>query len=76
MTRTSLTKGKPQIFGVPSIETARAIDDSDKWAALQAAQYRISARMRELEAQFDVKAAELRAAFVAECAEIISGDDQ
>jgi hypothetical protein len=54
--------------------TARAIDDSDKAAGLQAAHYRLSARMRELEAQYDAKASELRAAFVSECQEILGGD--
>jgi len=33
--------------------------------------YRLADQMRELEQQFDVKASELRAAFVSECAEII-----
>ena len=54
---------------------ARAIDDGDKAAGLQAAHYRLSARMRELEAQYDAKASELRAAFVAECTEILGGDE-
>ena len=69
-----MARTKPSIFGVPSLETARAIDDSDKAAGLQAAHYRLSARMRELEAQYDVKASELHAAFVSECAEILGGD--
>ncbi len=72
-TKTSIARAKPNLFGVPSLETARAIDDSDKAAGLQAAHYRLSARMRELEAQYDVKASELRAAFVSECPEIIGG---
>jgi len=33
------------------------------------------ARMRELEQQFDVKASELRAAFVSECQEILGGEE-
>ena len=70
-TKTSIARSKPNLFGVPSLETARAIDDSDKAAGLQAAHYRLSARMRELEEQYDTKASELRAAFVAECAEIL-----
>ncbi|MGO8846420.1 MAG: hypothetical protein ACLQFI_14000 [Methylocella sp.] len=41
-----LARTKPAIFGVPSLETARAIDDSDKGPGLQAAHYRLSARMR------------------------------
>jgi hypothetical protein len=73
---TGLARTKPNLFGVPSLETARAIDDSDKAAGLQAAHYRLSARMRELEQQFDVKASELRASFVAECAEIIGSIDE
>jgi hypothetical protein len=58
------------IFGVPSAETCSHIDDSDKVAAFQAAHYRLSARMHELENQFEVKASELRAAFVQEVAAI------
>jgi hypothetical protein len=56
-----LARTKPAIFGVPSLETARAIDDSDKAAGLQAAHYRMSARMHELETAFEQKASELRA---------------
>jgi hypothetical protein len=69
-----LTTTKTGIFGVPSLETARAIDDSDKVAAAQAAHFRLDARMRELEVQFEQKASELRAAFVAELAQICGGD--
>lgn len=58
-----------QIFGVPSLETASRIDDSDKVSG--AARYRCAARMRELEEQFEIKASEIRKAFVAEAAEII-----
>ena len=61
-----------QIFGVPSLGTARRIDDSDKCEALQA---RLTARMRELETQFEEKAAELRQAFLAEVIEIHGGDN-
>ena len=69
-----LARTKPTIFGVPSLETARAIDDSDKAAGLQAAHYQLYPRMREL--QFDAKASELRAAFVAECGEIIGRGEE
>ncbi len=73
---TGPARTKPTIFGVPSLEIARAIDDSDKAASLQAAHYRLSARMRELEQQFDVKASERRAAFVAEWAEILGAVEE
>jgi len=59
-----------QLFGVPSLETARRIDDVDTVEAMAAAHYRLCARMRELEMQFEVKAAELRSAFLAEIAGI------
>jgi hypothetical protein len=75
-TKTGLARTKPNLFGVPSLETAQAIDDSDKAAALQAPHYRLSARMCELEQQFDVKASELRAAFVSECQEILGEADE
>jgi hypothetical protein len=63
-----------QIFGVPSLAVASAIDDSDKVSAFQAAHYRLGSRMHELEQQFEVKASELRVAFVAECADIMGGE--
>lgn len=71
-----LARIQATIIGVPSPETARAIDDSDKAAGLQAAHYRLYPRMRELEPQFDAKASELRAAFVAECGEIIGRGEE
>jgi hypothetical protein len=61
-------------FGVPSLETAGRIDDSDKISAFEAAHYRCTARMRELEAQFEVNASDIRQAFIAEAAEIIGQD--
>ena len=67
------TLTKP-VFGVPSLETASRIDDSDKIEGLRAAHYRFSARMRELEAQFEAKASELRAAYLREVAEIQSDE--
>ena len=57
-----------QTFGMPSLETASRIDDSDATNAACAAHFRFTARMRELEAQFEAKASELRAAFLAELA--------
>ena len=70
-----LTTAKSAIFGAPSLETARAIDDSDKVAAAQAAHYRLERRIAELEAQFEAKASELRAAFVAELTAICGGGE-
>lgn len=61
---------------MPSLETARAIHDSDKAGGLQAAHYRLYPRMRELEQQFDAKVSELRAVFVAECGEIIGRGEE
>jgi hypothetical protein len=63
---------RADLFGVPSIQTAGRIDDSDKVAAFEAAHYRCNARMRELESQFEAKASEIRAAFVSECASIMA----
>jgi hypothetical protein len=62
------------IFGVPSTETAARIDDSDATNAACAAHFRFNARMRELEAQFEAKASELRAAFLGELAAIRGGE--
>jgi hypothetical protein len=44
-------------------------------AAFTAAHFRLAARMRELEAQFEAKACELRAAFLAEAVKIQGGDE-
>jgi hypothetical protein len=63
-----------QIFGVPSLETASRIDDSDAANAACAAHFRFNSRMRELEAQFETKASELRAAFLAELSIIREGE--
>jgi hypothetical protein len=63
-----------QIFGMPSCETASRIDDSDATNAACAASYRFSARMREIESQFEAKASELRAAFLAELAALREGE--
>jgi len=68
MATKSLTKAA--IFGVPSLEVAQRIDDMDKVDAIHAAHFRLQTRMRELETQFEAKASELRAAFLAEISEI------
>jgi hypothetical protein len=57
-----------QIFGIPSLEVTERIGDSDKVSSLSAAHYRCTARMRELEGQFD-------AAFVSECAGILEQEE-
>jgi hypothetical protein len=63
-----------QIFGALSTETASRIEDSDATNAACAASYRFNSRMRELEAQFEAKASELRAAFLAELAALHEGE--
>jgi hypothetical protein len=63
-----------QSFGMPSAETASRIDDSDAANAACAAHFRFNTRMRELEAQFEAKACELRAAFLAELAALWEGE--
>jgi hypothetical protein len=58
-------------FGVPSLETVSRIDDNDKVNGLEAARYRCTTRMRELEARFEGEASKIRSEFVAECGEIL-----
>jgi hypothetical protein len=65
---------KANILGVPSLETATRIVNEDMVSALHAAHYRLSARMRELECQFEVKAAELRQAFIDETNNNLNGE--
>jgi hypothetical protein len=59
-----------QAFGVPPVETASRIDNSDKVSALHAAGYRYDARVREIELQFEAKIPELREAYLDEVADI------
>jgi hypothetical protein len=67
---------KAPMFGVPSLETASRIDNEDSVRALQASHYRLTARMRELESQFEEKAAQLRQAFLDESAKILNGSEE
>jgi hypothetical protein len=64
---------KADRFGVPSLEISTRIANEDNVRALQAAHYRLSARMREIELQFEAKASELRQAFLDESAKILNG---
>lgn len=59
-------KIRPPTFGVLSLEKARQIDDSDRCKALDAAAYRFATSIRELEQQFEAKAAELRRSYLNE----------
>jgi hypothetical protein len=61
-------------IGMPSLETASRIDDSDKVSAFEAAHYRCAERLRELEIQFEAKASQIRAAFVAEASNIVGSE--
>jgi hypothetical protein len=76
MPRTSNTIIKADRFGVPSLEVSNRIANENSVRALQASHYRLSARMRELEAQFEVKASELRQAFLDESSKILNGDGE
>ena len=71
MTMVRLPPSKATIFGVPSLELAATIDDNDKVAKAQAAHFRMAARLRELESTYEVKASEIRSAFLAEMIEAI-----
>jgi hypothetical protein len=63
---------KPNIFWAPSLETARKIDDDDTIRAIESARYRFAASMADLERSYDAEASRLRAAFVAEVANLYS----
>jgi hypothetical protein len=58
------------VFGALSAETLASMMASDKCADLLAANYRFGAKMAELERQFEAKASELRASYLAEVATI------
>ncbi len=68
--RRSVFQLREFLFCVFAREVATRIDDADKTTRFEAAHYRFSARMREIELQFEAKASELRAAFIAEVAKI------
>jgi hypothetical protein len=59
---------KPSIFWAPALDTARKIDDVDTVTAIEAARYRFTASMSDLERSYDAEASKLRSAFVAEVA--------
>jgi hypothetical protein len=61
---------KPNIFWAPSLETARKIDDEDTVKSIETARYRFAASMADLERCYDEQASKLRAAFVAEVAQL------
>jgi hypothetical protein len=61
---------KPNIFWAPSLETAQKIDDEDTVQSIEAARYRFTASMADLERCYDEQASRLRAAFVAEVASL------
>ena len=65
---------KPNIFWAPSLETARKIDDEDTVRSIEAAKYRFSASMADLERCYDEQASRLRSAFVAEVATLYQSD--
>ena len=65
---------RPNIFWAPTLETARKIDDSDVVASIESARYRFTASMADLERHYDAEASKLRAAFVAEVAQLYQGE--
>jgi hypothetical protein len=65
---------KPQIFWAPALDTARKIDDSDTVTAIEAARFRFQSYMADLERSYDAEASKLRAAFVAEVAQLYQGE--
>jgi hypothetical protein len=65
---------RPNIFWAPTLETARKIDDSDVVASIESARYRFTASMADLERNYDEQAGKLRAAFVAEVAQLYQSE--
>jgi hypothetical protein len=66
----------PAAFAVRSaaLDTARKIDDSDTVTAIESARYRFNASISDLERHYDEQASKLRAAFVAEVAQLYQGE--
>jgi hypothetical protein len=65
---------RPNIFWAPSLETARKIDDEDTVKSIETARYRFAASMADLERCYDEQASRLRAAFVAEVAQLYQNE--
>ena len=57
-------------FGTIAPAIAADIENSDRAARLEAAHFRFSRRLREIETQFEAEASKLRQAYCDECAEI------
>jgi hypothetical protein len=62
-----------QVFGVPCAEVTGAIASMGQVDAIHAAGFAYNAKLRDLERQFEAKAAVLRTAYLAEIAEIQNG---
>jgi hypothetical protein len=63
-------------FGFPSAEVIGWIGTWDSVSALHAAQSRYGARLSELEAQFEVRAAKLHESYLCEVIQIHSDDEE
>jgi len=67
-------------FAIPTPGTiapaiAADIENSDRTTRLEAAHFRFSRRLRELESQFEAEASKLRQTYCDECAEIWEGGE-
>ena len=60
---------KSQMF-VPSLETARRIDDQDNALAVHAAVYRAETKLTELRARYESECSRIRTAMLAEIAQL------
>jgi hypothetical protein len=73
MANKALTK---PTFGFLSAEVIGRIGTWDGVSALHAAQYRYGARLSELEAQFEARAAKLHESYLSEVIQIHGGDEE
>jgi hypothetical protein len=60
---------------IPSLATARRIDDTDTSFAIQAAVYRAEAKIGELRGQFETECSKVRSAMLVEIAALELGEE-
>lgn len=75
MVSKTLQQNNGRFAAVPSLATARRIDDSDNAFAIQAAVYRAETKLAELRARFEDEATRIRSAMLAEIAGLEIGSE-
>jgi hypothetical protein len=62
------------VFGTPSLQTARRVDDHDNSLAVRGAVYRAEAKLSDLRLQYEDECSRVRTAMLAEIAGLELGE--